>query len=176
MSADRAVHPVLDSSTSSFYTARSTSRSSYVFQAVESFSQTQVQKNNDWYNHLRIRGLSPNEFDEKNWSGRGQHVEYELYEAAAIPLQAKSVFEFSATAPVESVRCRRILLARKTVKCGRQIKREDAITEVEHLQRLRHYHLIQVIGSYVMARDLAILLYPVAEYNLETFMDSIIDA
>ncbi|OCL02265.1 kinase-like protein [Glonium stellatum] len=128
-----------------------------------------------WLEYLQEKSLIPTLDEEKNWSGRGQHVEYESHEASLIPLVSEGVLGFSATALVESVRCRRIRLARKTVKCGYRIKREDAIKEVEHLQRLRHYHLIQVIGTYVMGRDLAILLYPVADYNLESFIDSILD-
>lgn len=80
----------------------------------------------------------------------------------------------SATAVVESVRCRRVLLARKTIRCNRRMKRTDALKEVQHLKKLEHSHIIQVVGTYIFRQDLAILLYPAAEYNLETFMESII--
>ncbi|OCL04168.1 hypothetical protein AOQ84DRAFT_324797 [Glonium stellatum] len=126
-----------------------------------------------WYSHLESRGMIPDAFFEKDWSGRGQHAEFEPDEADLIPLRVEKVIGYSATALVESVMCRRIRLARKTIMCGRRIKREDAVTEVEHLQRLSHFHLIQVIGTCIMGKHLSILLYPVAQYNLETFMDSI---
>ena len=80
----------------------------------------------------------------------------------------------SATAVVESVRCRRILLARKTIRCTRRMKRADALKEVQHLKKLEHSHVVQVVGTYTFKKDFAILLYPAAEHNLETFMDSII--
>ncbi|OCK81122.1 kinase-like protein [Lepidopterella palustris CBS 459.81] len=126
-----------------------------------------------WYNYLETRGMIPDPWNEMDWSGRGQHAEFEPYEEAAIPLQVERVLGHTASAIVESVMCRRIRLARKTVKCNRRLKREDALNEVEHLQRLSHYHLIRVIGTYTLNKDLSILLYPVAEYNLHTFMDFI---
>jgi serine/threonine protein kinase len=70
------------------------------------------------------------------------------------------------------VRCRRILLARKSITCSqRTMTRKDAIAEVAHLTRLSHAHIIRVIGTYVKGRELSILLYPVADCNLETFLD-----
>ena len=49
--------------------------------------------------------------------------------------------------------------------------RSAAIEEVAHLTKLRHAHIIRVIGTYVVGKELSILLYPVAEYNLESFLD-----
>ena len=80
----------------------------------------------------------------------------------------------SASALVESVRCRRLLLARKTIYCNRQMKRTDAIREVKQLKRSQHSHIVQVVGTYTFKQDLAILLYPAAEFNLETFMESVL--
>lgn len=51
------------------------------------------------------------------------------------------------------------------------MKRKDAAVEVERLQKLRHTHIIRIVGTYVVGRDLAILLYPVAEWNLGTFLE-----
>lgn len=49
--------------------------------------------------------------------------------------------------------------------------------DIAHLQRLRHTHIIRTIGTYVVqsCNDLHILLYPVAQYNLQSFMDEIQD-
>lgn len=87
----------------------------------------------------------------------------------------EGILGHTASALVESVICRNVRLARKTVRCTRRLKREDALKEVEHLQRLEHSHLVRVVGTYIVTprKDLSILLYPVAEYNLETFLDSI---
>ncbi len=124
---------------------------------------------------MEERNLLVGEFDELNWSGRGQHAEYQLNEAFDLPLLPVKILGHMAHAVVESVLCRRILLARKTISCRRKISREDAIKEVEHLQRLKHTHIIQVIGTYTLAKDLSILLYPVAEWNLKDFLKEMLD-
>ncbi|ORY11323.1 kinase-like domain-containing protein, partial [Clohesyomyces aquaticus] len=92
-----------------------------------------------------------------------------------IPLRVEKVLGHSATALVESVHCRRIRLARKTIKCSRRLHKEDAIKEVQTLQRLQHQHIVRVVGTYTLKKDLSILLYPATEYNLEEFMDEAVD-
>ncbi|KAI9867430.1 MAG: hypothetical protein M1813_008988 [Trichoglossum hirsutum] len=127
---------------------------------------------------LEERGLLLPKEKELNWSGRdtgmGQHVEFEPNDL--VPLEILYPLGFSLTAKVEKVRCRRILLARKSMKCNRRLKLSEAINEVEHLQKLRHAHIIQLIGSYVQGKTFAILLYPVADCNLSTFMEDITQA
>ena len=166
------------SSTATYFTASSTLEGSRNNGMDNRPALPQIVKKpsrSSWYDHLEGRGMIPNPLDEKNWSGRGQHAEFKPDEVDLVPLKAKRILGTTANAVVESVMCRRIRLARKTIKCGRHMKREDAVTEVEHLQRLSHFHLIQVIGTYIMGKDLSILLYPVTEYNLETFIDSIME-
>ncbi|OAK96817.1 kinase-like protein [Phaeosphaeriaceae sp. SRC1lsM3a] len=129
----------------------------------------------EWLKHLHDRGILLKPKDELDWSGRGQHVEYEPSDESAIPLQMKKVLGYSATAIVESVQCRRILLARKTVKCNRRLTKEDVVTEVQHLQRLQHSHIVRVVGTYTIRKSLCILLYPAADQNLEELMDALVD-
>ena len=128
-----------------------------------------------WNHYLRSRGLIPDPFHEMDWSGRGQHAEFNHDEFPQIPLVTERILGHSRTAVVESVRCKRIRLARKTVKCDRRLRKEDAISEVEHLQRLGHPHIIRVVGTYIFGKDLAILLYPVAEFTLDSFLESTYD-
>ncbi|KAF2647410.1 kinase-like protein, partial [Lophiostoma macrostomum CBS 122681] len=107
-----------------------------------------------------------------NWSGRGQHAEFDATEESEIPLTLEKNLGFSKTAVVESVRCRRIRLARKTVRVSKRLKKEEVIKEVEQLQRLRHPHVIRVVGTYTLPHSLSILLYPVAQYTLDQFLES----
>ena len=124
---------------------------------------------------MKDKGLLVDPFHERDWSGRGQHAEYAAEEANNIPLKTERTLGSTYTALVESVLCRRIRLARKTIRCRGRMRREDAITEVAHLHRLHHHHIVQVVGTYVLGRDLCILLYPVAEYDLQSFIESIVD-
>jgi hypothetical protein len=121
------------------------------------------------------RGLILPPSEELNWSGKtngGQHVEYERGEE--VPLELIGRIGMSLTAVVEKVRCRRILLARKTMVCGRRLSLHDAFGEVEHLQKLRHPHIIQLVGSYLQGKKFSVLLYPVADYDLGAFFDDIL--
>ena len=124
---------------------------------------------------MRKKGLIPNPFDEMDWSGRGQHAEFDHNEERDIPLQLEKALGYSVNALVESVRCRRIRLARKTVKVSRRLRKEEAMKEVEHLQRLKHSHIIRVVGTYTLPQALSILLYPVADYTLDVFLESLED-
>jgi hypothetical protein len=130
----------------------------------------------EWLKHLHQRGILLEPEHELNWSGRGQHVEYGPHEEPDIPLQLKSTLGHGATAVVEGVQCRRILLVRKTIKCSRRLTKEDVIVEVEHLQRLQHSHIVRTVGTYTLGRKLSILLYPAADKNLEDFMDDMADS
>lgn len=121
---------------------------------------------------LKERDLVPEVETELNWSGKkpgqGQHTEFKPNEE--IPLQVFGLIGQSLTAKVEKVQCRRIMLARKSMHCTRRLKLADAIREVEHLQRLRHAHVIQLVGTYVQGKVFAILLYPVADLHLQDFI------
>ncbi|KAH6711734.1 kinase-like domain-containing protein [Leptodontidium sp. MPI-SDFR-AT-0119] len=114
--------------------------------------------------------------EELNWSGKengGQHVEYAKGEV--LPFEVIGPIGASLTAQVDKVRCRRILLARKTMVCGRRMTVEEALVEVEHLQNLRHPHIIQLVGSYLQGKKFSVLLYPVADCDLSVFLDEVHD-
>jgi len=111
-----------------------------------------------------------------NWSGKangGQHVEFA--EGEELPFKVLGTIGANLTATVDKVRCRRILLARKTMLCGRRISLHDALAEVEHLQKLRHPHIIQLVGSYLQGKRFSVLLYPVADYDLGKFLENVSD-
>lgn len=123
----------------------------------------------DFKDLIRERGLQPSLSEEINWSGQGQHVQFGV--AQNIPLKELAAIGHGGSALVDSVLCRRVKLARKTMMCTRRQKLETMINEVEHLQALRHPHIIQLVGSYLQGKKFAILLYPVAEWNLSRFLE-----
>jgi hypothetical protein len=128
---------------------------------------------NDYYSHLREQDIVQPFDKELNWSGKGQHVVY--MQKDDVPLRVVSHLGASMTAKVDQVLCRRIGLARKTVRCSRQWTIEDAMREVYHLQNLRHAHIIQLVGSYLQGRSFSILMYPVAECHLGAFLEDTAD-
>jgi serine/threonine protein kinase len=78
--------------------------------------------------------------------------------------------------PVDKVQCKRIILARKMMRCNRNWKARDALREVEHLHKLQHFHIVQLVGSYLQGRTFSILMYPAADYHLGTFLEDTIDS
>lgn len=118
---------------------------------------------------LQERGLILPTKEQLDWSGRGQHAEYQIIED--IPLKPLAAIGYGGSALVDSVLCRRIKLARKTMICSRRQRLDVLINEVEHLQRLRHPHIVQLVGSYLQGKKFAILLYPATEGNLATFYE-----
>ena len=139
---------------------------------IQKLSQTPMLANKDVNNEytrlLLEKSLIRTPEEELDWSGRGQHVEFKPSEEP--PLTVLGPLGASMTARIDKVRCRRIVLARKSMKTNRNWTLEHAINEVEHLNRLRHAHIVQLVGSYVRHKDFAILLYPAAECNLTEFM------
>jgi serine/threonine protein kinase len=106
---------------------------------------------------------------ELNWSGKGQHVEFPA--GVTVPLEHIDNLGSSASAIVDRVRCKRILVARKMMRCPRKWAQVDALNEVEHLQWLRHAHIVQLVGTYVQNRTFAVLMYPAADFDLRKFME-----
>jgi hypothetical protein len=125
--------------------------------------------NSSYPDLVRNRGLLLSAMEELDRSGKGQHVEFSV--SKSIPLIALTMLSRGGVALVDSVMCQRIKLARKTMLCTRRQKLETMITEVENLQRLRHPHIVQLVGSYLQGKSFSILLYPAAEWNLASFLE-----
>ena len=123
----------------------------------------------DYYEGLRQQDLLLPLDKELNWSGKGQHVIFESNES--VPLIMISRLGSSLTATVDKVLCKRIALARKTVRCPLKWKAEDALQEVYHMQNLRHFHIVQLVGTYLQGRRFSILMYPAADCHLKDFLE-----
>lgn len=166
----------VSSNAASFFSARGDSLRSR--KSPEASSLAGISQITSWRTFLQEQKLLPTHLEEQNWSERGQHAEYAEHEQTEVPLVAASrILGHSGSAVVDVVRCKRIILARKTIRCNYRMKREDAAKEVEHLQKLNHAHIVRMIGTYVFknSKDLHILIYPVADYDLEKFMENDID-
>lgn len=126
-----------------------------------------------YLNLLRSEGIiTVDPCKEQDWSGREQHVVFRRDQKNTIQqiLPVVNLLGRSSSAKVESVRCRRIVLARKTIWCNKRFTKEMALQEVAHLQKLEHPHVVRLIGTYSLPTKLAILLYPAADMNLEEFL------
>lgn len=123
----------------------------------------------NYYEGLRRQDLLLPLDEELNWSGKGQHVIFEPNES--VPLIMISRLGSSYTATVDKVLCKRIAIARKTIRCPQKWKAQDALQEVYHMQNLRHFHIVQLVGTYLQGRRFSILMYPAADCHLKDFLD-----
>jgi serine/threonine protein kinase len=127
---------------------------------------------------LRSTGLWPVDPQiEQNWSGRGQHVEFKKDEEGKVNelLAFQRSLGSGVSGMVDKVKCGRIFLARKTISTARRFTKNQAIEEVAHMTRLKHSHIIRLIGTYTWKTHLCILMYPVANYDLESFLYALKD-
>ena len=88
-----------------------------------------------------------------------------------VPLISERSLGSGTFGAVDSVICRRIRLARKTITISRSRRREHFVTEIKSMQNLKHAHIIQLVGTYILGSQLSILMYPVADWTLEQFME-----
>ncbi|KAH7319060.1 kinase-like domain-containing protein [Rhexocercosporidium sp. MPI-PUGE-AT-0058] len=150
--------------------------SSLALDTEKGVKEDPVKTTSGYLKAIQERGLILPLDQELNWSGKengGQHVEFN--KGDALPFEVIGPIGTSLTAQVDKIRCRRILLARKTMICGRRMTLEEALVEVEHLQKLRHPHIVQLVGSYLQGKKFSVLLYPVADYELTVFLDEVLD-
>ncbi|KAF2005055.1 kinase-like protein [Amniculicola lignicola CBS 123094] len=168
---------------SSFVSARSTFNSpAYIFHSpfepireIVSMTPPPVTRgpigklNEDYRQYLENNNILLPQDKEINWSGKGQHLTFVPQEV--VPLKVISHLGSSRTATVDKVKCKRIILAKKTMRCSRVFSITDGLREVEHLHKLRHFHIVQLVGSYLQARNFSILMYPAADYHLGTFLE-----
>lgn len=125
-------------------------------------------------NLLQRSGLSPlpeNEDyeDEFDWCGRGMHVDFKHGEA--VPLEVCESAGHGSTASIDIVKCRRVKLARKLTHLRPRMHQRDLLKEVQALYRLRHAHIVRLVGTYRKGRVFAALLYPVADMDLAQYLE-----
>ncbi|KAH0547852.1 hypothetical protein FGG08_000110 [Glutinoglossum americanum] len=114
--------------------------------------------------------------EEPGWSGRGNHVEFGKRED--IPLATHEVLGSGGYAVVQKVICQsndERPLAQKIIRDYRK-GLEVVMSEVKHIQQLRHRHLIQLVGTYALGWTLHLLLFPVGQWNLKTFLEELQEA
>ncbi|KAI9704088.1 MAG: hypothetical protein M1836_006949 [Candelina mexicana] len=120
--------------------------------------------------------------EELDWSGMGQHIELEI--GQPIPgVTNPMILAHTANSLIEVVTCRRITVVRKSVALKRahlqNLEGSDhflsALQEVRSLSRLRHAHIVQLVGTYLQGNRFNMLLYPEAQYDLADFMECCIN-
>ncbi|KAI4606690.1 hypothetical protein J4E80_010002 [Alternaria sp. BMP 0032] len=66
---------------------------------------------------------------------------------------------------------RKLILRGRTFKKDKQVLK-DFTKELGNLKKLSHKHLVELVGSYTDRRFVAIVMLPVADANLQTFLEN----
>jgi hypothetical protein len=122
---------------------------------------------------LQRNGLTPLDEDaleEYDWCGRGMHVDFQPGEK--VPLEVCDSAGHGSTSSVDIVKCRRIKLARKLTYLTPKANEKVLLQEAQALQKLRHAHVVQLIGTYRQGRKFTALLYPVADMDLSQYLEA----
>jgi serine/threonine protein kinase len=139
---------------------------------------TSLTRRSEYFELLKSMGLWPvDSKKEHNWSGRGQHVEFKSNEMGKVNelLSFQECLGSGISGTVDKVKCSRIFLARKTISTRTRLTKSQAIEEVAQMDRHKHSHIIRLIGSYTLKTNLCILMYPVADHSLGTFLEALGD-
>jgi serine/threonine protein kinase len=152
---------------SSIFAGSMLSISTY-FTATSGTSRTELLPESSFEKRILEEGLKPTPMEELDWSGRGEFIEFKSNEE--VPLTVVRELASTSTAIVEEVQCRRIRLARKSMFARPEARLSAALDEIRHLKKLKHAHIVRIVGAYVLEREISILTYPVADYDLESFL------
>ncbi|HEU0049316.1 MAG TPA: protein kinase family protein, partial [Nitrososphaera sp.] len=63
-------------------------------------------------------------------------------------------------------------VANKVVRYSTETEKIAARTEVDNLRKLDHNHIVKFLGYYVKGQVLGIVMFPVAAYDLDTFLET----
>ncbi|KAI9714968.1 MAG: hypothetical protein M1812_006281 [Candelaria pacifica] len=164
----------------SFWTARSSMYwSTKSITTIEQIARRRNYKESQYQRLIRENVLQQTRQAEEplDWSGLGQHIE--VAPGKPVPcIQSRHVIAHTNRSLVEEVLCRRVRLVRKSTfvrrdcRTSSEQKLQEALSEVRQLSSLRHNHVIQLIGTYLQGDRFSMLLYPVADSDLATVLET----
>lgn len=111
-----------------------------------------------------------------HWSGHGKHITRTSIMEGDIRRDA--VLGQGGAGFVERVTYRSVTMAQKTI-FGTRLRRltmDRVREEANIMEKLAHRHIVTLIGTYTWGRNLALLSYPAAVCDLQTFLRDIEEA
>jgi len=120
-----------------------------------------------------VSGSASEEPDALNWDWADRGTPHVLFSKdEPLPFQEGDILGHGVNGPVIQTVIKGVRVALKRIYCRQRVKQKD-LQEIEIIRKLKHPHIIQLVGSYTRGHYLGILLYPVATCDLATFLEDI---
>ena len=104
----------------------------------------------------------------EDWSGRGSHAEFKLGET--IPLEKGRVLGYGMNGEVVEATCKGIKFALKKIYHRHKVQ-IGQIKEIDVLKKLKHRHIVRLVGTYTQQPYLGLLIWPVARCDLAVILE-----
>lgn len=101
---------------------------------------------------------------------RGSHIDFKTTDA--FPLEEGKFLGWGVNGAVHECKLLGRTMAWKKRYCRRNVSEADR-KEIEILKKLRHPHIIELVGTYTRGKILGLLLSPVAVCDLATYMEDV---
>ncbi|KAF2185816.1 kinase-like protein [Zopfia rhizophila CBS 207.26] len=105
---------------------------------------------------------------QEDWSGRGSHAEFKRGET--IPLEKGRVLGYGVNGEVVEATCRGVKVAWKKILHRPRIP-IGQMKEIDVLKKLKHRHIVKLVGTYTQQPYLGLLLWPVARCDLALVLE-----
>ncbi|KAI9852187.1 MAG: hypothetical protein M1824_002068 [Vezdaea acicularis] len=111
------------------------------------------------------------------WSGRGRHALFKRDHEVLEVLTPDGFLGQGGYSVVQAVKCVasngvEVRIAQKVIQTESDDDVKEILKEIKLMNRLKHPHVIQLVGTYLLARKINILMYPVGE-DLLAYMTNI---
>ena len=126
-----------------------------------------ITKSTDWSN----KKLN----DPRKWTDRGNGFVVEYAVDEKVPLEHREdIAEVGVGGIVQECYCpmlRKGVAVKKVTTRGKKKANDDLTKEVGYLRTVRHYHCVQVLGSYIRGSFFCIVMEPVATCDLREYLE-----
>lgn len=104
----------------------------------------------------------------EDWSRRGSHVEFKRGES--IPLEKGRVLGYGMNGEVVEATCKGVIFALKKIYNRNKVQ-IGQMKEIDVLKKLKHRHIVRLVGTYTQPPYLGLLIWPVARCDLALVLE-----
>jgi serine/threonine protein kinase len=106
----------------------------------------------------------------EDWSGKGSHAEFKYGET--IPLEKGRVLGHGMNGEVVEATCKGVKFALKKIYHRNKVQ-IGQMKEIDVLKKLKHRHIVKLVGTYTQPPYLGLLIWPVARCDLALVLELI---